>query len=175
MPSEPKLADNVQLCIIPYWRFFTSVVLFFDVFKEKHIRFRVFPKVLNPHQRTGWFQASQKQQNQKNRWFQVFSNPSKNHRFSWFRNPPVLSRFFPGSLTLNFFFQAGSRFGYHGKLICRVRFQGRRRFHGIGTACHIYLYICFENWKRTGTSEQTTQHSFLLQSKIDRNSDQFGW
>jgi hypothetical protein len=66
MPSEPKLADNVQLCIIPYWRFFTNVVLFFDFFKEKPIMFRVFPKVLNQHQRTGRFQTSQKQQNQKN-------------------------------------------------------------------------------------------------------------
>jgi hypothetical protein len=82
MPSEPKLADDVPTVHHPILAFFTSVVLFFDFLKEKQIGFGVLPKVLNQHQRTGRFQASQNQQNQKNRWLQVFSNPSKNHRFS---------------------------------------------------------------------------------------------
>jgi hypothetical protein len=88
------------------------------------------------------------------------------------RNPLVLSRFFDSK----FFFQAGSSGGHHGKLISRVRFQGRPEVSRNGNCLSYITYTSvLKSAKEPPLSERTTLHWFLLQSKIDGNSDQFGW
>lgn len=114
--------------------------------------------------------------------FQVFSNPSKNHRFSWFRNPLVLYRFFPGSVTLNNFLRQVPVVGAMENWFVGLDSRSARGYTEWDLHV-IYTYISvLKTGKEPVLSERTTQHSFLLQSKtgtltnlVDKELDQFGW